>query len=610
MQRVLKWSGIALFALILLVVGLVIALDRGYLQGPLVRFFAIRTGREIRVEGPTQMRLFSRSPSLVAERVYIGNPPWTPPGASAEIGKVILVFNTTRHGLELASVELESATLHLFRDSTGHANWQQANPDIVAAKALPLVRVLRILDAHVLLDDEYRHLKFDGTVSVDDAQGYAAAAPLRIVGTGRLNGRSVNFEVAGDPLKLASRDKPYQFSFTEHSSGSLFAAKGALLQPFDLQAFDAAIEANGADLKDLYYLIGVTLFNTGPYRLSTEIARRGSSTKFSDLLVTFGQSDIHGGASFDTHRGQSNIEASLNSQMLRLADLGVRAAGREASAEAAPPFLLSDATPNVAALRRIDGTAMYRVRRVDAGRITLDSVTAKVSVDHGALGITLASPQVLQGKLNAQLNIDARNDMPTVQLDLGVSELQVGQYARTAGAAAALEGPLDLQVALTGRGKSLHQVAASANGTIAATLSHGSVRDSLAELTGIDLRGLGLLAAKNKKLVDIRCGVASFEAHDGTLTAKNMLLDTEPVLIMGEGLVHLDSEALDLVLHGRPKSMRLFQLRSPILIRGTLAHPSIGIQSHNASLVIIDRGKARNADCDSLVAHPFASFNP
>jgi uncharacterized protein involved in outer membrane biogenesis len=242
--------------------------------------------------------------------------------------------------------------------------------------------------------------------------------------------------------------------------------------------------------------------------------------------------------------------------------------------------------------------------------MTLDSVAAKVSIDHGVVGATLTSPKVLQGKLNVRIDLDARSDISTAKLDLGAIDLQVGQLARTAEGVAALEGPLDLRAALAGRGNSLHQVAASVNGTITASLSHGTVRDSLAELTGINLRGLGLLIAKNEKQVGVRCGVASFEAQNGTLTAKNMLLDTDPVLIVGEGRVHLDSEMLDIVLHGRPKSTRLFQLRSPILIRGTLAHPSIGIQSQHATLVLIDRGNARNADCDSLLARPLGSVSP
>ena len=64
----------------------------------------------------------------------------------------------------------------------------------------------------------------------------------------------------------------------------------------------------------------------------------------------------------------------------------------------------------------------------------------------------------------------------------------------------------------------------------------------------------------------------------------------------------MDSEALELVVHGLPKSLRLFRLRAPILVRGTLAHPSINMQRSKSMPLIVDPGKARDADCTALLA--------
>jgi uncharacterized protein involved in outer membrane biogenesis len=136
----------------------------------------------------------------------------------------------------------------------------------------------------------------------------------------------------------------------------------------------------------------------------------------------------------------------------------------------------------------------------------------------------------------------------------------------------------------------------------------------------LDLRGLGLLAVGNKKDTGIRCGVASFEARKGTLTAQRLLLDTEPVVITGEGTIELDSEALDLRFQGRPKHPTL-RVRSALLVRGTLAHPSLSIEAGKpvaqvggaialgmlltpvaAMLAFVDPGLAKDADCAALLA--------
>jgi hypothetical protein len=109
------------------------------------------------------------------------------------------------------------------------------------------------------------------------------------------------------------------------------------------------------------------------------------------------------------------------------------------------------------------------------------------------------------------------------------------------------------------------------------------------------------LLTKNQKQVPVRCGVANFQARDGVLTAKNLVLDTAPVLITGEGSVHLETETLDLLLRGYPKDVRFLQWRAPIAIRGTLKAPSIAVQAHDSKLVLIDPGKAKDADCESLL---------
>ena len=132
-------------------------------------------------------------------------------------------------------------------------------------------------------------------------------------------------------------------------------------------------------------------------------------------------------------------------------------------------------------------------------------------------------------------------------------------------------------------------------------LPQGAVRDSLAEMTGVDLRGLGLMLTKSTREANIRCGVAAFKAHDGTLTAQRIILDTDPVLIVGEGQVHLDSEALDLLFRGHPKELRLFRLRAPVLLRGTLSHPAFNVGSQHV-LQVIDPGHTKDADCGALLA--------
>jgi AsmA family protein len=228
-----------------------------------------------------------------------------------------------------------------------------------------------------------------------------------------------------------------------------------------------------------------------------------------------------------------------------------------------------------------------------------------LTLQQGSVAVTTLSAVMMGGKLNAHVKIDLRTDLPAAELDLKISDLQLGQFNRKGSAAPPLEGPLNVHVHITGHGKSIHQVAASAEGTVIATLPNGTIRDSLAELAGVDLHGLGLILEKSKKEAVVRCGFASFQAHQGTLTAQSMVLDTDPVLIRGEGQVHFDSETLDLALNGQPKKVRVLRLRAPIAVSGTFKHPTFAIRAHDSKFMLIDRHLAQDVDCAALLsAHP------
>jgi uncharacterized protein involved in outer membrane biogenesis len=600
-----------------------VAVDAGYGRGILLRYLAAWASRDIRVDGAFTPRVLSFHPSVTAEGVTVGNPGWVSAGTAAQIGKMLVVVNWPWFGRSagIARLELEGASLHLLRDANGHANWQWNDPDLRAGEGLVPIKMISIQNAQLELDDALRHLQFKGTASVQNTRGANGSQPVRLDAAGVLNGKQAVLEIVGDPLDTAVPGTPYGFRFAEQSSGTRLTGHGFLLKAFDFHALDASFDAAGADLKDLYYLTGVTLINTGAYHLIGTVQRRGRQSLFTDLQLASGQSDLNGRVSIDSSPHRRMIEAELNSRFLRSSDLGLGAADRLPESAREHPLLLSDAVLSPKGLRRGDVQVSYRAERVEVGRLSLRKLAATVSVDQGVMVVAPLSAEVLGGKLTARLRLDAATEVPAADLDLKITDLQLAQIERKTAGPPPLDGSLRLRIKVAGKGRSLHEIAATSNGTVTVVLPHGAIRASMAELTGIDLRGLGLLANKNKSEVPVRCGVASFEAHDGTLAVQTVVVDTEPVLITGEGIVHLDTESLDLKLRGHPKSWRLLRIRSPVLVRGTLAKPAFRIQAINSIaqsaeavalgvvltplasvLAFVDAGLAKDADCAALLA--------
>jgi uncharacterized protein involved in outer membrane biogenesis len=623
-RRALTYLAATLAAAIAGCVVLLTLFDSGYFRGALLHAVSARMHRPISA-ATLDVQLFSLHPRAVATRVTISNPPWMPQGVTAEIAKITVVLDLPgfAHSFNIAKLIAEDANLHLARDSAGRSNWQWTAPDQAPPASAPIIRSLSMPQTHVELDDDRRHLKFQGVVSAGDTHDTGVVAALRIEGKGQLNGREVEFHVTGDALATAHHDTPYHFSFVERSSGSRLSGNGSLPRPFDFNRVDTAFDAAGADLKDLYFLTGVTLVNTGSFALQGKFVRRGTQVTLSDLAVTSGQSDMQGTVWIDGSGNRARLRADLHSQSLRLADLGARAAGRDVESAANQSLLLPSAAFSPSAARRGDAAVSLHARHVEVGRVALQAVDAHMTLDHGVIVVAPLQADTLDGKLTARIQIDASKDDPPTDVDLKISDAQVGQLLRKGSAQAPLEGLLRARILIKGRGSSVHQVASTANGTVTAVLSHGALRSSLAELTGVDLRGLGLLLAKSTRETGVRCGVASFRAQGGTLTAQSLVLDTDSVLISGEGAIHLDSESLDLELRGRPKTMRHVRLRAPVLVHGTLAHPSAGIRARSSAtqtaeavalgvlltplasiLAFVDPGLAKDADCAALAAQP------
>jgi uncharacterized protein involved in outer membrane biogenesis len=334
---------------------------------------------------------------------------------------------------------------------------------------------------------------------------------------------------------------------------------------------------------------------------------------------------MHGTVLIETKRGgaPSHTVADLRSQLLRLSDLGTQAAGRTPQPADGKQLMFSDTPFHLQGARRSDAEIDFHAQALEIGRLSLHEVATKVKIDEGTIAVGPVAATLREGKVSGGFKIDVTHDVPWADVDLRVAHMKLAQPSGNDGNAdnpPPLDGPLQARIALKGRGNSLHELASNATGTVTAVLPHGAVRSSLAELAGFDLRGLGLMATGNKADTGIRCGVASFDVKDGTLTAQRLLVDTDPVLITGEGTIDLDSEALDLQLEGRPKHPRL-RIRAPLLVRGTLKHPAFSTEAKKpmaqaggaialgvlltpvaAMLAFVDPGLAKDSDCGALLA--------
>jgi hypothetical protein len=266
---------------------------------------------------------------------------------------------------------------------------------------------------------------------------------------------------------------------------------------------------------------------------------------------------------------------------------------------------------------------------IEAGSVPLDHVALHIKLEDGVLSLDPFEFQMPEGKLHGTVSIDARKSTPDTQLDLRVSDIQLAQFkGKTPDAAPPLSGEVQARVLASGRGDSMHDFVANANGKVTFILPHGEINSAFAELTGINVaEGLGLLLKGGKDRAEIRCGVAQFGVEDGTMHVQDLIVDTQNVRITGNGQIRLGPEELDLSLKGDPKKFRLTRLKAPVKIGGHLLKPSIGIGAGKALtqgaiatalgaaltplaavIAFVDPGLAKDENCAALLAN--ASNSP
>lgn len=631
--RTLWVAGIAA-GLVVLVVLLALAFrDWNALRGPVARLASMRLGHPVRIEGDLRVHLLSLEPTVSVSGLDIGNPAWAGGGSMAHAERLVIRVKLPelfKGSAILPLVRIERPTLHLVRAHDGRVNWssRRGKPRYGRALNLPLIQRLEIDPGELTFLDEKRELEFRGIVSAREQGAERSPRPFRLLGNGTMNGKRFQFDVRGASLMTARRDAPYPFEASILADATRVAARGTLPRPFDLGHIDAGFNVAGADMSDLYYLSGLAFPNTRPYRLIGRLSRQGARVSFDDLSGTIGDSDMHGNVSIDLAHLRPLVRAAVTSKLLDLDDAATWFGGGSAhthEAQRTPADserIFPDAKLRVARVRATDVQLDYRAAQVHSAHLPIRALSLKLDLQDGVIALDPVALALPQGEIKGTVRIDARDDAAQTAVDATLSGVQLSQFKPKSAASAPFEGALRGRVQLTGRGNSVRQFMASSNGRATFVVPRGEVRESLAELSGVNLaRGLGLMFAKDQENASVRCGVASLKAVDGMLQVQNLVFDTQNVIVTGQGHIDLRAERYDLEIRGRPKKLRLFRVKSPVAIRGPLLKPEPSIAADGKALeqggiaaalaalagplgavvAFVDPGLAKDADCASLL---------
>jgi hypothetical protein len=615
-----RWAGTVLVALIASAFLALYFLDWNSMRGPVARYASHRLGREVRIDGNLHVHLFSWQPRVDAGGIWIANPAWLGGEPAADIHHLTFEFRLVpllfggRWVLPL--VDIDRPRIEIVREADGRTNWHFPNTGL----DIPPIRHFILDDGAIRIDDRARKLTFTGTVSSHEVGGAASSHAFELAGNGTLNGKIFTAEIHGAPLIHVNEQRPYSFTADIRAGATQAVVQGRITRPFNLGHYTATASIAGHDLADLYDLTEVTLPGTPPYHVSGTLERDGALYRFKNFKGVVGASDLRGSLSVDVSSTVPFLNGGVVSRSLAFADLAPLIGGR-ATRAAAPstPGLLPDTPLRVERLRHTNAEVDFKADAISSRDFPLRGLSTHISLENGVLVLKPLAFDFPRGRLTGFVRVDARRPVTVTQLDARLSRARIEQFIQ--GSEKELTGELEARALLKGEGDSVRQAALSADGALTAVIPGGRIRRSIAEWLGVDvLNGLGIALSGDTSDAGLRCGLAHFNARHGILTAQELVFDTDPVLITGNGTIDLRNETINLAVQGKPKQFQLIRLNVPVTVQGALAHPTLGIKPGPAImqaglaaalgfltpaaliLPFVDADLAKNANCAALVA--------
>jgi hypothetical protein len=155
-----------------------------------------------------------------------------------------------------------------------------------------------------------------------------------------------------------------------------------------------------------------------------------------------------------------------------------------------------------------------------------------------------------------------------------------------------LDGTMDAEINLQGRGASIAELMAGLNGKTLLAVSNGRIHNRTIEFFGasllVDMWRLFNPFSRKEQSTELYCHINLLEIKEGLAVCKVWVTDTKHTTVKGGGGVDLRNEKLDLLFRRSPKkgigisglaelNLSLGELAKTFVVGGTLAEPSLNL---------------------------------
>lgn len=605
-MKVAKIAGIILAVLVVVLVIFIATFDIGKYKGVIQDQAKAATGRDV-VIGDIKMA-FSLTPAVTLTDVTVANAPWGSrpqmvilKTAVAHLALIPLISGK----VDIASITADDPDLWLETDRQGKGNWEfasapatgQAKSDDAAlnvgalgAKGVKLnykdgktgqVTTMGIKSVDVTLEGPLSAMQItkvdvaDATLSIKDARTATNATVGKFVmdARGKISDLGItNIAVSDAKVSYKGEGAPVEGVFSKLSLDK----DGKLEVAGTLNGEDVKASGSLAPVAAL-----VALNKPFPAKLVLEAVGLKAET---DLQVT-------------VVNKRPQVKGTVN-----VAEYTLLSSKSEQMFPTTP--LPWDA------LKGADADVKFSLGKVNmAGGMVATNVTLPLALAQGKLAVAPFSLGIAGGTVSGNLNANAGDKSVALSLE-GKGFTAEGIAKEIKKGEQIVGGPMDIRLNVRGAGNSMHDVAASLDGTFVAGMGEGRIRRGALNVVGADVLGqvasaINPMASKSEFTI-AKCAVVNLAIADGVATTNNgIAFVSDELQVQSSGTINLGTERVD--LNVRPKArggigVGLGNLAQAVRIQGPLASPGIGIDKAGAVRTLGTIGMAFATGGGSILA--------
>ncbi len=325
LRRVLKWTALSLFSLILIVALVIVFFDWNWLRGPIMRKATEATGRQLAIKGDLDVSLGWPLVHVRAADVTFTNPQWAKEPQMIAVKQLdfsLDIPNLIRKRVFLPDLRLDHPKLALEQAAGGRKTWlldkQQKDED----KRVPVGR-LSIDEGQVSYIDDGQHTQIEADLSTHNTQQQTGSAGVVFEARGRYKNLPLQAKGNSGPvLALEDETTPYPLGIDATIGRTRIIASGRITNLSKLSAIDMNIDLCGDSLALLYPIINIALPDTSSYSTHGRLIHDARMWRYERFGGRIGNSDVAGTLQFDSGGKRPFMHGELSMSALDFADLG------------------------------------------------------------------------------------------------------------------------------------------------------------------------------------------------------------------------------------------------------------------------------------------------